>query len=61
MKCSENSSTTEHYNEKGLPQETRKISGVPIMAQWLTESTGTHEVAGLNPSLAQWLNEPALL
>ena len=61
MKCSKNTSTTEHYNEKGLPQETRKISGVSIMAQWLTNSTGNHEVEGLNLGPAQWLNDPALL
>ena len=30
------------------------------MAQWLTNPTRNHEVAGLTPALAQWVKDPAL-
>ena len=35
------------------------IGGVPVVAQWLTNPTRNHEVAGLVPALAQWVNDPA--
>jgi len=36
------------------------IIGVPVVAQWLTNPTRNHEVAGSVPALAQWVNDPAL-
>ena len=35
-------------------------TGVPVVAQWLTNPTRNHEVAGLIPALAQWVKNPAL-
>ena len=32
--------------------------GVPIIAQWLTNPTRNHDVAGLIPDLAQWVKDP---
>ena len=37
-----------------------KKSGVPIVAQWLRNPTRNHEIVGLVPALAQWVDDPAL-
>ena len=37
------------------------LLGVPVVVQWLTNLTRTHEVVGLIPALVQWVNDPALL
>ena len=36
------------------------MGGVPVVAQWLTNPTRNHEVAGSIPALAQWVKDPAL-
>ena len=45
------------YKDKG--QKTKQ-KGVPVMVQCLTNLTRNHEVSGLIPDLAQWVNDPAL-
>ena len=42
------------------PSLQKKKGGVPVIAQWLMNPTGNHEVAGSVPALAQWVDDPAL-
>ena len=34
--------------------------GVPVVVQWLTNSTRNHEVSGSIPAFAQWVDDLAL-
>ena len=38
----------------------KKNVRVPVVAQWLTNSTKNHEVSGSVPGLAQWVRDLAL-
>ena len=35
-------------------------TGVPVVAQWLTNPTRNHEVVGSIPDLTQWVGDPVL-
>ena len=50
----------QEQSKKWLKDKKKKKKGVPVVAQWLTNPTRNHEVAGSVPALAQWVNDPAL-
>ena len=38
----------------------KNVTGVPVVAQWLTNPTRNHEVVASIPGLAQWVKVLAL-
>ena len=50
---------TTSYQSEWPPLKTPQIA-VPIMAQWLTNSTSIHEYEGSIPDFNQWVKDLAL-
>ena len=38
----------------------KTVTGVPVVAQWLTNPTRNYEVSGSIPDLTQWVKDPVL-
>ena len=49
-----------HYYGGSSEKLNIELPGVPVVAQWLTNPTRNHEVAGSVPALAQWVKDPVL-
>ena len=53
-------SLRKNFSKSKMVTRYKKNYGVPIMAQWLTNPTRNHELAGSIPGLAPWVKDPAL-
>ena len=45
---------------KSFSFKIKNTLGVPVVAQWLTNVTRSHEVSGSIPGLIQWVEDPML-
>ena len=51
---------TSYVNMFQMEKSKESCSGVPVMAQWITNLTRNHKVVGSIPGLAQWVKDPTL-